>query len=147
MKKFFLMIVVLVIIAVSALTYFGFVPYLSPIFAKPKNLGVIVDLTWADDFGKEQGMKNQLPGGFTPLDREPAYSGTVELDVELDSDQISSIVNYLANRYGRSPIRDLQIRINEDGTGEASGILEISTATMMAKQLGYSDQDIETAKS
>ncbi|NCO11897.1 MAG: hypothetical protein COZ34_02005 [Candidatus Pacebacteria bacterium CG_4_10_14_3_um_filter_34_15] len=45
------------------------------------------------------------------------------------------------------PIRDVQVRINDDGTGEASGILEVSTAIMMAKQLNYSDSDIEKGKS
>jgi len=41
----------------------------------------------------------------------------------------------------------VQIRFDENGTAEASGILEIATATKFAKQLGYSDSDIEKAKS
>ena len=65
----------------------------------------------------------------------------------ISSEEITSIIDYWGKQYAKTPIRDVQIRINHDNTAEVSGILETSTAIMMAKQLNYSDEDIEKGKS
>jgi hypothetical protein len=44
------------------------------------------------------------------------------------------------------PFSNVQIRINEDGTAEASFDLNIDTTVNEAKKLGYTDQQIDEGK-
>jgi hypothetical protein len=147
MKKILISLIVLVLIITVLLAYLGVLPFISPLMAKPRDLGVKSDPGLVKSFDATHEMKNELPGGVVPEDREPNYSGSKELDVLITSAEITSILEYWKNQYGRTPIRDVQVKINSDGTGEASGILETATAILMAKQLGYSDVDIEKGKS
>jgi len=147
MKKLFLGIVFVGVILLAALAYLGVLPLISPLIAKPIDLGIEADQTLVTQFDQAHGMINELPNGVVPSDREPIYEGEVSLDIELNSAQVTSILAYWRGRYAKMPIRDVQIRFNPDGTSEASGILEIGTAITMAKQLGYSEADIEKGKS
>lgn len=146
MKKIFVFLLVFLLLVVGALSYIGVVPFISPLIAKAKDLGIKTDRELVNKFDEKYGMKNELPGGVVEEGREPSYEGSVELDISLSGEEISSILEYWKSQYGMTPIRDVQVRINKDGTGEVSGILEISTAVMMAKNLGYSNSDIEKAK-
>jgi len=146
MKNVLLVLLVLVLGAVGFLTWLGVVPVLSPLVVKAKDLGVKADPALVAAFDTKYGMKNELPGGVVPDTREPQYEGSVHLDVTLSSEEVTSILDYWRSQYGKTPIRDVQVRFNPDGTGEASGILEVGTAIAMAKQLGYSDSDIAKGK-
>jgi len=147
MKKILLLFLVFLLVIVGFLTYLGVMPFLSPLIVKARDLGVKADPALVTAFDSQNEMKNELPGGVVPSDREPSYEGSKELDVSISSAEITSILEYWRQQYAKTPIRDVQVRINNDGSAEASGILETSTAILMAKQLGYSDQDIEKGKS
>lgn len=147
MKKFLIGLLVLVVLIVGGLSYLGVVPFISPLITKPKDLGIKADPALVTAFDAKYEMVNNLPDGIVPDDREPIYSGNKELDITITSEEITSIIDYWQKQYNRTPIREVQVRINEDGTGEVSGILETATAVMMAKQLNYSDEDIEKGKS
>ncbi len=147
MKKIFLGLLIIVILFVGGLAYLGVVPFISPLITKPRDLGVKADPALIVAFEEANGMKNELPNGVVPEGKEPEYSGSKTLDLEINNAEITSILSYWKNQYSKSPIRDVQVRINDDGTGEASGILEVSTAIILAKQLNYSDEDIEKGKS
>jgi hypothetical protein len=67
--------------------------------------------------------------------------------VQFSSVELTSILAFWKQRNYALPIRDVQVRINQDGTGEVSGILELSTALSVARSLGYTDREIEQAKS
>lgn len=147
MKKLFFGLIVIVTLLVSGLAYLGVVPFISPLITKPRDLGVKADPSLVVAFEEANEMKNELPNGVVPEGREPEYSGNKTLNVEINNAEITSIFSYWKNQYNKMPIKDVQVKINDDGTGEASGILEVSTAIMMAKQLNYSDEDIEKGKS
>lgn len=141
--KFFLGLLLMVILmALGALWYFGAVPGLS----KPMDLGAKNDPKLFADFNKAHGMKDQTPGGVVPAGRMAEFSGQTELDVNLSSDEITSILAAWRKRSPSLPVKDVQVRFNSDGTGEISGVLEIKTAVNIAKQLGYNDSDIEEGK-
>lgn len=145
MKKLFLSLGILVLLVVMLITYLGFMPVLSPILAKPMDLGIKTDQSLADAIGGPYGLKNNLPGGVAQPGIEPQYSGSVPVTVSLSSQEITTIVDSWAS-YPASPISDVQIRINPDGSGEMSGMLKISAAVDMGRQLGYSDEQIEAAR-
>jgi hypothetical protein len=147
MKKLIIIVVVVLATLVGSLAYIGVVPFLSPLIAQPKDLGIDSDPALVAAFDQRNNMKNQIPGGVVPGDRQAEFSGSTKLDVELSSQEVTSILNVWKARSPKLPIRDIQVRFNEDGTAEISGVLEIKTAISIAKSLGYSDGDIQKGKS
>lgn len=146
MKKFFIFLGVLflliIITIIGGLAYIGLVPGL----AKPVDLGAKNDPALVAAFESAHAMKNEIPGGVVPAGRQAEFSGSVKLDTNMTSDEITSVLAYWKKRSPSLPIRDVQVRFNPDGTGEISGILEIKTAVGIAKRLGYSDDEIGKGK-
>lgn len=132
MKKLLGFLIVLVLLIVAAAAYLGIVPGISPLLAKPKDLGQTVDKNLVTTFETKYGAKSG--------------EDRVDLDVTLSNQELTSIFAVWEDRDVNFPLYNTQIRINEDGTGEASGMLRISTAISLAKNLGYSDSDIEKGK-
>ncbi len=132
MKKLLLFLLILILIPVGVLTYLGLVPSLSPYVTKPIDFGIKTDKSLVSAFESKYGEQNA--------------TGKVKLDVNLTSEEITSIFAVWEDRDVYFPLKNVQVRFNADGTGEASGYLKIGTAISLAKNLGYSDQDIEKGK-
>ena len=132
MKKLFIFVILLILIPLAVLAYLGFVPGISKYVAKPKDLGVKIDKSLVTTFENKCGVKNG--------------TGKVALDVMLTSEEVSSIFAVWEDRDPNFPLKDVQIKFHPDGTGEASGILKLSTAISLAKNLGYTDADIAKGK-
>jgi hypothetical protein len=147
MKKLLIFILLLVLIPVGVLAYLGLVPGISKYIAKPVDLGIKVDPTYTNTLEQKINFKNELPGGVVPAGREGIFSGSIKVDELVTSAAATSILAHWKSRSPSLPIRDVQVRFNQDGTAEVSGILEIATAISVAKTLGYSDSDIEKGKS
>lgn len=133
MKKFLLGLGIFILILVVVLSYLGIMPFFSKYLAKQVDLGVKADPAWVASFESK----------YAPT----AKDGKVSLDVNLGSTEVTSIFAVWETRDKNFPLHNVQIRFNSDGTGEASGYLKVSTAVNLAKQLGYSDSDIERGKS
>lgn len=147
MKKIFFFLLLLIMIPVGVLAYLGFVPGLSKYTSKPIDLGVQSDPTYTPALEQKINFKNELPGGVVPAGKEGIFSGSVQVDETVTSVAATSILAHWKKRSPSLPIRDVQVRFNQDGTAEVSGILEVTTAISLAKTLGYNDQDIEKGKS
>lgn len=132
MKKLLIFLLILVLIPLALLTYLGFFPVLSRYVTKPIDLGMKSDPALVTIFETKNGQRNG--------------TGKVKLDVELTSAEVTSIFGVWETRDPYFPLKNTQVRFNPDGTGEASGLLELSTAVSLAKNLGYSDADIEKGK-
>ncbi len=132
MKKLLLFLLILILIPVGVLTYLGLVPSLSSYVTKPIDLGIKTDKSLVSSFESKYGEQNA--------------TSKVKLDVNLTSEEITSIFAVWEDRDVYFPLKNVQVRFNQDGTGEASGYLKIGTAISLAKNLGYSDQDIEKGK-
>jgi len=133
MKKLLIVIFVLILIPVGILAYVGFVPGISKYVTKPVDLGIKTD-------------KSLVTAFETKYSTQKDNSGKVKLDVQLSSEQVTSIFDVWEDRDIYFPLKNVQVRFNKDGTGEASGYLRIGTAVSLAKNLGYSDQDISKGK-
>ncbi|EKD79762.1 MAG: hypothetical protein ACD_40C00320G0003 [uncultured bacterium] len=132
MKKFLLIILILILIPIGILAYLGFVPGLSPLITKPIDLGIKADPSLVTVFETKYAV--------------PAGVSTAKLDVSLSSTEITSVFAVWQERDKLFPLRDVQIRFNPDGTGEASGYLKLGSAVALAKNLGYTDADINKGK-
>ncbi|KKT30810.1 MAG: hypothetical protein UW16_C0005G0030 [Microgenomates group bacterium GW2011_GWC1_44_10] len=132
MKKLLIGLVILFILVIAGLSYLGLMPFLSGFIAKQVDLGIKADPAFVTAFESKYGVSNG--------------TGKVSLDVYLSSAEVTSIFAVWEERDKYFPLHNVQIRFNPDGTGEASGFLRVSTAISLAKNLGYSDSDIETGK-
>lgn len=136
MKKFlkFLLIslLILIVIIVAGLSYLGVMPFLSGFIAKQVDLGVKANPALVTAFETKYGTPNG--------------TGKIPLNVDLSSEEITSVFAVWEARDKFFPLHNVQVRFNADGTGEASGFLRIGTAVSLAKNLGYSSSDIEKGK-
>ena len=150
MKKFLitlsLIIVILLLIAVGIAAYFGFIPGLSNTFVKEVDLGIENDPQLSLDLREKTGVQFNIPESEFPIDKEVIYEGELNIDESLTSEQITSILNTVKTQHSSIPFSNVQIRINEDGTSEASFNLNIETTVNEARKLGYTEEQIEQGK-
>ena len=137
----FIGIVTVVVVIVLVAGYFGFVPGISNIFGsnKPRDLGVTA--THADYLSvtaKDQIQRIDLPAD-TPPDQSLSFSGTQGANFNITQAEATALLNY--NPWPYFALKDCQVRFNDDGTGEMSGILEIDKMHDYAIGRGYSDTD------
>lgn len=99
---------------------------------KASDLGVKADTSLVTSFEEKYGKTNG--------------TGKVNLDVNLSSQEVTSIFAVWEKRDKNFPLKNVQVRFNADGTSEAVGYLKITSAISLAKNLGYSNSDIEKGK-
>jgi hypothetical protein len=133
----------LLIIIILVLGYFGFVPGVSALFgsSQPKDLGIkytAQDLTNA--YAKTAGNFHELSSTKNPLD-SLSFSGTKKMDSTLTNQELTALAN--SGKWIYRPTKDVQIRINPDGTAEASGILVKDNLLKAAQAYGYNGDDIK----
>lgn len=111
----FVLIVIVVIIPVIIFKYF--------ISGGPRDLGV--KYTPADYTETHQKIGTEVVTASTSASIKDSllFSGKKETKVSLNSSEITAYLN--ADKYIYAPLTNVQIKINPDGTGEASGILNI----------------------
>jgi len=107
-------------------------PGISKLLVKQVDLGVTSDPALVTAFEAKYG--------------KPNGTGKIKLNVNLSSKEITSVFAVWETRDKFFPLHNVQVRFNPDGTGEASGYLKIGTAVALAKNLGYSDTDINKGK-
>lgn len=150
MKKFLIsftvVIVILILILGGIVAYFGFIPALSDTFVKRIDLGIENNPQLSIDLREKSGVLFNIPENELPTDKEIIYEGVLNIDESLTSEQVTSILNIVKTETTSIPFSNVQIRINKDGTAEASFDLDIETTVKEAKKLGYTDEEIEKGK-
>lgn len=146
MKKLLLILLFLVVVVGLGLGYLGVVPILSSVMGsnKPKDLGVTYseqDLQQAQAKTKVQG--ETLTQADNPTGSGLVYEGTQSAELTLTSQEITALAN--SSRWKYNPLSQVQVRINEDGSAEASGYLDFQAARQYAVALGVTSQDIDAA--
>lgn len=147
-KLFFFLIGVLVVfglVAISIGGYLGFVPVLAGVFGsdKPQDLGVVATQAAFDAYStKAQAIYESLPqpvDGKTAVFRDPQ-----PMTVSFTQEEVSSA---LANTpWPYMLIANPQVRINPDGSVEASGVVRLDRLEGFLAQVGgpgYTRADAE----
>ena len=145
MKKLFVVLGVVVLLLVFGLSLLGIVPILSTVLgAGPKDLGI----RFTQD---DSSAARQISGGteIISLSKDTGASEDFRLEGKknarftMDSKELTAHSN---NRPWKNyPVKNLQIKIHEDGSIEASATLIISKAIPYAMGLGYSEKQIKDA--
>lgn len=146
MKKFLIIFGIIILLIIGVLAYFGFIPGLSSTFVKRVDLGITYDKQLSLDLREKTGVQFNIPEEEWPSEKDVKYEGVLNIDESLSSEQITSILNIVSEELASMPFSNVQIRINEDGTAEASFDLNIDTTVNEAKKLGYTDQQIDEGK-
>ena len=139
-----ILFVLLLCSCVAVATLAGKAPGLSSIFWKQKDLGVTADTQLIKDFYTEIGFENNISEGSNGT---PTYSGEIYVSEALSTEEANAWVNLWAEQWTDMPFENPQLVIHENGSMEGSAMLSVSKAIEFAKQLGYSDEEIEKAKS
>lgn len=150
MKKFLITLTIIIAIVLLIIggiaAYYGLIPGLSKTFVNRVDLGIENNPQLSIDLREKTGVQFNIPEDQLPTDKEVAYEGVLNIEESLSSEQVTSILNTVNTQHSSIPFSNVQIRINEDGTSEASFNLNIETTINEAKKLGYSDEDIEKGK-
>lgn len=138
MKKFLigLFIFISVILFVA---FFGF-KYVTS--SKPRDLGII----YTEEDIKQSYAKNGVVAEALPktenINQSIHYEGKKEVSFSLTQNEITALINNEKWQY--MPVSNVQIKINSDGTGEASGVLHIDRILPFVS-LTHSTEDVEEA--
>lgn len=139
--KVFLVFVGIVLLAlVIILSMMGYLPFFGA--NKPRNLGIkYTDADFASARAKSQIEYAALLAN-TPDSESLQRTGTRAVAISLSSAEMSSLLNDRPWKYW--PIKQVQLRINNDGTAELSGVLIKDRLRGYAAGIGAPAQVAET---
>jgi hypothetical protein len=146
LKLFLVFILLLIILVVGVLGYFGFVPVLSSVFGsdKPRDLGVkYTEKQYADYVVNAKTQIVTTKEAVLP-ENSLIYSGKVDLTQSFTQEEIAARLNYAKWKY--MPVKNVQIRINNDGSVEFSGVVVYDRLSGFIDREGagqYSKTDVE----
>ncbi|MFA5827788.1 MAG: hypothetical protein WC841_00295 [Candidatus Shapirobacteria bacterium] len=150
MKGFirFILIVLVLLIAtpILILGYLGFIPKLSSVLGsdKPRNLGVVYTDSDLNSVVQKNGIEmSEMATSSAEPKNSIKYSGSKTVSVSLTSEEITALSNSPTWKY--YPVSDIQIKLNSDGSGEASGILILDRLTGYLGAIGISPDVAQTA--
>lgn len=116
-------VVVVVIVAILVLGYLGFVPLLSDLMGvnNPVNLGVKYTQSDLDSARSKLGLTidNSSSSNSTSI----KILKTAPVKTQLNSAEVTALINYIADNWKNSPIKNIQVLINSDGSVEVSGTI------------------------
>lgn len=148
MKTLLRIILILILIIVTALAYFGFVPYISTFFGSttPINLGINYSQKDYDNFVTKAKTELTFVDQNPLPDKSVSFTGKIKLEDSFSAEDVSSRINYAKWKY--MPVSNVQLRINKDNTVEFSANLLTNRLEGFAKEFAgtnYTNQQIETA--
>ena len=145
MKKLLLIVSTLIILLILALSYFGLIPVVSTAFGfnKPKDLGVSFSPQNLDQANQKTKVSIETLPDQTSIEKSLIYQGSHSTQMTLSSEEITAMANNSKWKY--NPLSQVQVKINGDGTAEASGLIDFNSARQYALALGVSSKDIDLA--
>lgn len=133
MKKFLIFLLVSTVISVGIYMY----------MMNPKGLGVMASEADRESGEQKLGVKfESLPDNATQTIQ---VSGAHSVDVNLSSEELTALANSRREQYGYFPFRNVQIRVNADGSVEGSATINYDDAVKYLTTFGVKASDIERA--
>ena len=126
MKKLFIFLVILFILAGAVIFY----------LLQPKTLGIRYTAADLQSFkGKIKVTNEPLPAN-SPIGQTLIVSGSHPLDASFTSEELTAIADNRHKDYAYFPFRNVQIRVNNDGTVEGSATVNYQDAVNYLVSLG-----------
>ncbi len=135
LKIFGFIILGIVIVLALAGGYFGLIPGVSKVFAadRPRDLGVTYTEQDRLNGRVKAGWKlTELPAGLPPA-LSLQYAGSHPVNTIFTNKELTAWIN---KSWNNIPLTNCQIRVNNDGTAEFSGILHTSRIKNYAAAMG-----------
>lgn len=136
MKKFLVGLGIVLVLAIGGVYY-------ALIGVGAKDLGIVYTAEDSQKAREKVGTEIILINKAGVDKKDFTLEGRLEAKFTMDSKELTAFSN---NRPWKNyPVKNLQIKIHDDGTIEASAVLVIEKAMPYAKALGYSEQQIRDA--
>jgi len=141
--------VVVVVAIVLGLGYVGLVPAIAGLFGsdKPRDLGIRftpADLESYNAKGRTRIVA--LPPGAAPSESIKA-TGSVAVTASFTDEELTAVAAEREGQWQYWPVSNCQIKVHDDGTVEASGLLQVDRARGYAAAMGLPVGAIERALS
>jgi hypothetical protein len=120
-RKLFFTLCILAAIIILGLGYLGFMPGVSKLFGsdKPRNLGVVAGTEDRQAAMDKLGIEYLSLTGAAPF----SLSGQKNFNGSLTDKELTALMAEHEKLWKYYPVSSAQVRFNEDGTAEVSGIL------------------------
>lgn len=140
---FFILLIIICLLVATPFALLGKLPIVSSLIgATPKDLGIRI--TQEDSVTSQSKVGTQVIALTTDMQKTDfTLEGTKDAEFTMDSKEITALSNNRA--WIHYPLKNVQVKIHEDGTIESSAILLISKAMPYAMGLGYSESEIKSA--
>ncbi|MFH1426316.1 MAG: hypothetical protein ABIG66_02680 [Candidatus Kerfeldbacteria bacterium] len=151
MKKILLAILLvilgIIVAAILYLGYLGFIPGLRTLFGsdKPRDLGVTYTQEDYKSAYKKGGVDVKVKTKEVTPEKSMVVKGSHKVKKSFTNAEITAAINEHAGNWSYYPVSDVQVRVNDDGSGEVSGYLEKSHLEGYARATGISNETIEAA--
>jgi len=125
LKIFGITIGAIIVVAVLVLGYFGFIPGVSNLFGsnKPVSLGTTYTSADYDNAIAKSGVQFLNKSDSISLaNSRKTYGSATAVNVDFTPSEVLALLNEKAHEPD-FPIKDWQLRINQDGTGEISAVI------------------------
>ncbi|MDO8531750.1 MAG: hypothetical protein Q7T26_06230 [Dehalococcoidia bacterium] len=143
MKTLLIAVAVLVVVAILAGGYFGFVPGVSSIFGsdRPRDLGVRYTQADLQSLRGKTGMRYGSLPADAPPEASRTYSGQRAVTASFTDRELTAELNSVPWKY--DPLADAQVRFNADGTVEFSGLLLKDRVPDYVRAMGLTPAEIQ----
>lgn len=135
-------VILLMLCAIVILTALGRMPFLSDLVWKQKDLGQVPNAQLVEEVYKEIGFENNIStSSGEVLTEDFVYSGTIDLERDFTSEELTAIVNSWNNEWPLMPLSNIQVKITGNVV-ELSAIASIRKVKDFARSINYSESDI-----
>lgn len=143
MKTLLIAVAVLVVAAVLAGGYFGFVPGVSSIFGsnRPRDLGVRYTEADLQSLRGKTGTQYQSLPADTPPETSRRYSGERPITASFTDRELTAEINSVPWKY--DPLVDAQVKFSADGTAEFSGLMLKDKVPDYVRAMGLTPAEIQ----
>ena len=132
MKKLFIFLVILFILAGAVIFY----------LLQPKTLGIRYTAADLQSIKGKINVTNEPLPTNSPIGQTLIVSGSHPVDTSFTSEELSALADNRHKDYAYFPFRNVQIRVNNDGTVEGSATVNYQDAVNYLVSLGVSASDI-----
>lgn len=143
LKFIFISLLVIILVVVIVLGYFGFVPILSDLMGtnRPRDLGMRFSQENFDSALDKSKVEMKALDPANP--KIISYQGSHDLKANFTDDELTAHANN--KNWVGYPVSDVQVRINDNNTAEVSGVLKLTKIEPFLKALNISQQEFEKA--
>lgn len=132
MKKLLVLFLILLVLAVGAIFY----------LLRPKTLGVTYTPQDLESINKKLGVAFETLPTDAPKEKTLVFTGSHKVDTLLSSEELTAVADKRHEQFPLFPFRNVQIRVNPDGSVEGSGTINYKDALNYLVALGVSPSDV-----